>query len=179
MGDANRPFRFHSRRTMLALFANSSVSRCTTVSVAARPTLALRMPTRASSNAFPTDVLYVRTHEWLRVEGDTATVGITQHACDELGEVVFADMNDPSSDVVRIGHRLGALESVKAASDVYAPASGVVTATNSALVEQPSMINESPYDKGWLVKIKLANFSEERKEMLTAAEYEQFLKERA
>ena len=102
---------------------------------------------------------YTKDHEWVRVDGDTATIGITAHAAEQLGDVVFVELPE-------VGKRLGqgevaaAVESVKAASDVYSPVSGEVVETNGALEASPQTVNESPEGGGWFLKLKLADASE-------------------
>ena len=95
---------------------------------------------------------YHAEHTWVRIEGDTAVVGITVHAQDALGDVVFVDLPEPGR-VVTVGEAIAVVESVKAASDVYAPISGRVTEVNSALVDEPALINSEPTGAGWFFKI--------------------------
>lgn len=104
----------------------------------------------------PADLLYTASHEWVRLQGDEATIGITDHAQHELGDVVYLDL-PPIGRVVESGSPFGTVESVKAVSDLYAPVSGEVTAVNEALLDAPQGVNESPYDAGWMVRIRLAD----------------------
>jgi glycine cleavage system H protein len=103
--------------------------------------------------------LYTSDHEWLRVEGDVATVGITDYAQQQLGDVVFAELPKVGRQIKK-GEAAAVVESVKAASDVYAPVSGEVIAANDALAGEPGLINSDAGGKGWFFKIKLANTSE-------------------
>ncbi|MFT4101705.1 MAG: glycine cleavage system protein GcvH [Burkholderiaceae bacterium] len=118
----------------------------------------------------PSDLKYTSSHEWLRVEADgTATIGITAHAQEALGELVYVELPD-------VGRELAAneacvvVESTKAASDVYAPVAGTVTAVNTALADAPQTVNDSPYDAGWLFKLTLADPSQ-LAGLLSAADY--------
>ena len=104
-------------------------------------------------------VYFTKEHEWIRVDGDTATVGISNHAQEQLGDIVFAEVPDAGRKVSK-GQEAAVVESVKAASDVYAPVSGEVTESNSALADDPSLINSDPEGEGWFFKLKLDNSSE-------------------
>lgn len=100
----------------------------------------------------PSQLLYTPTHEWVSVEGNTVTLGVTEYAQDALGEVVYVDI--PSEgDAVEEGEAVSALESVKSASDIYTPVKGTVQAANALLADDPALINRSPYEEGWIVKI--------------------------
>jgi glycine cleavage system H protein len=123
--------------------------------------------------SYPSDYRYTNEHEWVRVEGDVATVGITDYAQHELGDVVYVEMPKPGAKL-KAGESLGTVESVKAVSDIYAPVSGEVTEVNSALADTPEAINKDPHGKAWLVKLKLANSSEVAK-LMNAAAYEAFI----
>lgn len=101
----------------------------------------------------PQDLMYNKSHEWARVEGDAVVVGITHYAQDQLGEVVFVELPDVG-DTVDAESEMGTLESVKAVSELLAPLSGEVVEANEALEDSPNLVNQSPYDEGWLVKIK-------------------------
>jgi glycine cleavage system H protein len=101
-------------------------------------------------------VYYTREHEWIRVEGDTATVGISNHAQEALGDIVFAEAPEAGRQVSK-GQEAAVVESVKAASDVYAPVSGEIVEGNSAIAEDPSVINSDPEGEGWFFKIKLSD----------------------
>ena len=102
---------------------------------------------------------YTESHEWVRVEGDTATMGITKHAAEQLGDVVFVELPEVGKSFDR-GADMAVVESVKAASDVYAPISGEVIEANGSIVDAPEGVNESPDGEGWFVKIKLKDASE-------------------
>jgi glycine cleavage system H protein len=106
--------------------------------------------------AVPDDLKFTRDHEWLRLESDgTALVGITDHAQQQLGELVFVELPEPER-AVRQGEACAVVESVKAASDVYAPLAGTIVAVNTALESNPALVNTSPYTDGWLFRMKLA-----------------------
>jgi glycine cleavage system H protein len=106
------------------------------------------------------ELKYLASHEWARIEEDgTVTIGITQHAQDALGDVVYVETPEVGSNV-NAGEEAGVVESVKAASDIYSPVSGVVVAVNEALVDAPETVNESPYDDGWFFRVKPADLSE-------------------
>jgi glycine cleavage system H protein len=108
----------------------------------------------------PTELKYAKSHEWARDEGDgTLTVGITDHAQEQLGDLVFVDLPE-EGDSVDAGADCAVVESVKAASDIYSPASGEIIAVNAALAESPELVNESPYVEGWLFKVKMSDVSE-------------------
>ena len=108
----------------------------------------------------PSDLKYASTHEWARNEGDgTVTVGITDHAQDSLGDVVYVELPELGTAVVA-GDEAGVVESVKAASDIYAPVTGEVIAVNEAVEDTPETVNDSPYDEGWFYKIKMSDPSE-------------------
>ena len=108
----------------------------------------------------PTELRYAATHEWARQEDDgSITVGITDHAQDELGDVVFVELPEVGTDC-QAGQEVAVVESVKAASDIYAPVSGTVIAVNSALEDAPEKVNEAPYDDGWFFRIEPTDVSE-------------------
>jgi len=123
----------------------------------------------------PQDLKYSQTHEWVRLEssGDTATVGITAHAQDTLGDITFVELPKPGTQLTQ-NRESGVIESVKAASDIVSPVSGVVATVNAALDSAPEAINDDPYGAGWLYTVKLADASELNALMDTAA-YEKFL----
>ena len=107
----------------------------------------------------PSDLKYAKSHEWVRVNGDTATVGITDHAQHELTDIVFVEV-PAVGDKVKAGDACAVVESVKTASDIYAPVSGEIVEANKLVVDDPAMLNSEPYDTGWLYKIKLSNAAE-------------------
>lgn len=108
---------------------------------------------------FPEELLYTEEHEWVLVEDDIITIGITDFAQDSLGDVVFVELPDVGAEVVA-GKAFGVVESVKAVSDVYAPVSGEVVETNEELPDAPEVINTSPYEDGWMIKVRIADRSE-------------------
>ena len=112
---------------------------------------------------------YTKDHEWVRVEGGVATVGITAYAAEQLGDVVFVELPDIDTQV-SARDEVSVVESVKTASDIYAPVSGEIVAVNEKLAESPEIINSSPYDDGWIFKIRMSN-EEELQELLSAEEY--------
>ncbi|MBX0287312.1 glycine cleavage system protein GcvH [Haloarcula salinisoli] len=116
----------------------------------------------------PEDLRYLESHEWVTTD-DTARVGITDFAQDELGDVVFVEL-PAEGDELTAGEDFGVVESIKAVSDVYAPVSGTVTAVNEALFDQPELVNEDPFGDGWMLEVELADESE-LDELLDAAEY--------
>lgn len=117
----------------------------------------------------PAELKYATTHEWLRLEGDVAVIGITDHAQEALGDLVYVELPDVG-DVLHAGDEAGVVESVKAASDIFAPVSGEVIAINETLADSPEVVNSEPYDGGWLYKIRIADTSE-LEALMTAAEY--------
>lgn len=107
----------------------------------------------------PAELKYAKSHEWIRVEGDTATVGITDHAQHELTDVVFVELPAKGRQL-KAGEACAVVESVKTASDIYAPVTGDVIETNDAVVKDPALVNSDPYGRGWFFKMKPANPSE-------------------
>ena len=104
----------------------------------------------------PTDLRYTKEHEWIRVEGDVATIGVTQYAADQLGDVVFVDLPEAGRSLDQFG-TFGVVESVKAVSDLFAPVSGEVVEANAALASQPELVNTEPYGAGWMLRLKVAD----------------------
>lgn len=121
----------------------------------------------------PEELSYTRSHEWLRTEGDTATVGITDHAQDELGDIVFIELPEEGA-TLEAGDAFGTVESVKAVSDLYTPVAGEVAEVNETLNDSPEKINEDPYGEGWIVRLRISG---DTPDLLSAAEYEQLLEE--
>jgi len=107
----------------------------------------------------PSDLKYAKSHEWVRVSGDVATVGITDHAQHELTDIVFVELPE-SGRKIKAGDDCAVVESVKTASDIYSPVSGEITEVNRAVVEDPALVNSDPYGDGWFYKIKLSNPAE-------------------
>jgi glycine cleavage system H protein len=122
---------------------------------------------------YPEDLSYTETHEWAKVGDNVATIGLTDHAQSELGDIVYLELPDLGADVVADGE-FGVVESVKAASDLYAPVSGKVVEVNEAAVRDPALVNRDCYGDGWLVKIELKDPSE-IENLKTAAEYREFI----
>jgi len=122
---------------------------------------------------YPENFRYTKEHEWVRVDGDTGTVGITDHAQEELGDIVYVDLPKPGTRVEQ-GGTLGSVESVKAVSDIYAPVSGEVTEINQSLADAPEKLNADPHGDAWLVKIKLSIPAEVGK-LMSAADYQAYI----
>ena len=122
----------------------------------------------------PRNLKYSNEHEWVKVEGTIATMGITDHAQEKLTDVVFVEL-PKKGKVVKQMETVAVLESVKAVSDVYSPVSGEVVEVNKTLVDKPALVNIKPYDEGWIVKLKVKD-SKELDNLMTAEEYEEFLK---
>lgn len=122
---------------------------------------------------YPVDLRYTREHEWTRVEGNRARVGITHYAQAELGDVVFVELPKAGIKVTQM-KPFGVVESVKAVSDLFAPLSGEVVEVNAELGQKPEWVNQEPYGKGWMIVIALAN-PKELEALMTAAQYEEFL----
>ena len=123
--------------------------------------------------AYPANFRYTKEHEWVNVEGGTATIGITDYAQGELGDVVFVELPKIGAKL-ETGKSFGNVESVKAVSEIYAPAAGEVTAANPELVNKPELLNSDPHGAGWLVKITLANAAAVNS-LMDAAAYEAFI----
>ena len=104
----------------------------------------------------PSDLRYTRDHEWVRIDGDEATIGITQYAAEQLGDIVFVELPDTGRDL-EVAKAFGGGESVKAVSDLFAPLSGSVTSINDALSSEPELVNSDPYGAGWMVKMTVAD----------------------
>ena len=121
---------------------------------------------------FPDDLKYANSHEWVRVEDDgTVTVGISDHAQEALGDIVFVELPEPGSQIT-VRDEVAVVESVKAASDIYAPLSGDITEVNDALVDAPETVNSQPYEGGWFFKLKPSNETE-LEELLDADAYKE------
>jgi glycine cleavage system H protein len=123
---------------------------------------------------YPLDYLYSREHEWVRVDGDVAVLGITEFAQEELGEVVFVELPEVGQ-VFNTGDELGSIESVKAVAEVYTPVAGEIVEVNDAVVDDPELLNDDPHGEGWLVKIRYSSASD-LKELMSAEKYEEFIK---
>lgn len=118
----------------------------------------------------PEELKYAESHEWARLDGDIVTVGITDHAQDALGDVVYVELPEVG-DTVEAGDEAGVVESVKAASDIYSPVAGEIVEVNEALEDEPETLNESPYEAGWMFKVRVADASA-LDGLLSAAEYQ-------
>ena len=127
----------------------------------------------ASPTESPTENRYTREHEWVRLEGDTAVVGITAYAQQELGDVVFVELPAPGATITQ-GETFGVVESVKAASDLYAPLSGEVLAANAALNDSPDLVNKEPFQGGWMLKVRPADPGELDR-LMDAVAYDSFV----
>ena len=123
----------------------------------------------------PTDRRYTKAHEWVRLDGDLATVGITKYAADQLGDVVFVELPDAGRALDQFA-AFGVVESVKAVSDLYAPVAGDVAETNAALADAPELVNQDPFGAGWMIRIRVSNEGQVA-ELLDAAAYEQLTAE--
>ncbi|MEO5964433.1 MAG: glycine cleavage system protein GcvH [Candidatus Limnocylindrales bacterium] len=123
----------------------------------------------------PGDLRYTKDHEWIRVEGDEAVIGITQYAADQLGDIVFVELPDAGTDLAQHA-TFGVVESVKAVSDLFAPIGGEVTGTNDALAGTPEVVNSDPYGEGWMVRVRVADPAQVDG-LLDAAAYEQLTAE--
>lgn len=128
-----------------------------------------------SSLKFPENLFYTKEHEWAKIEGDTATVGITSYAVEMLGDIVYVELPE-TGKIVKQMETFGVVESVKAVSDLYSPLSGEVIEINSELEDSPELVNQEPYAKGWMIKIKLA-LPEEKDHLMNAEEYEKYVEE--
>ena len=118
----------------------------------------------------PTELRYTKDHEWVRVEDDEATIGITQYAADQLGDIVFVELPAANTAVDQFA-TFGVVESVKAVSDLFAPIGGEVTAANDELTGKPELVNSDPYGEGWMIRVKVADTSQ-LDELLDAADYD-------
>ena len=121
----------------------------------------------------PTDRRYTKEHEWVRVENDLGTVGITDYAQDQLGDLVYLDLSSSGTQVKQLD-KLGEIESVKAVSDLYSPVSGELVEVNQEVVDRPELVNQSPYGQGWLVRLRLADPAEVDG-LLTAEQYDELI----
>ena len=121
------------------------------------------------------EVKYSKKHEWVSVDGDVGTVGITKHATEQLGDIVFAEVPDVGKTLTS-GGEAAVVESVKAASDVYTPVSGEITEGNPAIVEDPSLVNKDPEGNGWFFKIKITS-PDELAALMSKADYDKFVEE--
>lgn len=122
---------------------------------------------------FPSELKYTEDHEWIRIEGDTAIIGITEHAQNELGDIVYVDINTVCEALGK-GDVFGSVEAVKTVSDLFIPVAGTVLEVNEELDAEPELVNTDPYGRGWMVKISLANPGDEDG-LLSAEQYQEFI----
>jgi glycine cleavage system H protein len=125
----------------------------------------------------PANLKYSKTDEWVRIEGDEATIGISDYAQDQLGDIVYLEMLVDSGQKIKSEEKFGDIESVKATSELLSPVSGEVVKTNEALKERPELINDSPYDDGWLLVVRLSDTAE-LDNLMSAEQYETYLQGR-
>jgi glycine cleavage system H protein len=123
----------------------------------------------------PDGLFYTKEHEWARVTGGTVKVGITDYAAKTLNDIVYLTLPSAGKEVKQLSS-FGTVESIKAVSELYAPLSGTVTGTNQELTNHPELINQSPYEAGWIIELKPSMLEEERKTLLSPRQYEEFLK---
>jgi len=124
---------------------------------------------------FPDDLKYMKTHEWARIEGDTATIGITDYAQHQLGDIVYVELPEIGSTIEKESSA-GEIESVKAVGEILMPLSGEIVEINAIIIESPESINSSPYGTGWMMKIKVSN-SSEINELLSVEDYKKIVEE--
>jgi glycine cleavage system H protein len=124
---------------------------------------------------FPDGLKYSKEHEWVLVEGKTATIGITEYAQEELGDIVYVELPEVGEKVVK-DDPFGAVESVKAVSDVYAPISGAVLEVNDVLPDSPETINDDPYGDGWMIKVEISDM-DDLKDLMSADEYAEYVEQ--
>jgi glycine cleavage system H protein len=122
---------------------------------------------------FPENLKYTKDHEWIRIDGNVGTIGITEYAQGELGDVVFIEL-PPVGKIVEHGQSFGTVEAVKAVSDLYAPVSGAVAEINKEIQDSPELVNKEPYERGWMIKVTLAN-PDEVKALLDVAAYKKLI----
>ncbi len=123
----------------------------------------------------PNDLYYTENHEWISIEGEEAVVGITEHAQEELGDIVFVELPSVEEELDQF-EEFGVIESVKAVSDVFMPVSGVIVEVNEDLMDEPEKINEDPFGSGWLIKVEIKDKGE-LDELMDSTEYESFAEE--
>jgi glycine cleavage system H protein len=125
--------------------------------------------------SYPDDRKYSKDHEWVMVDGNTATIGVTEYAQEQLGDIVYVELPEQGEDFAQ-GETFGVLESVKAVSDCFVPVSGTIAETNDSLTDSPETINEDAHGEGWMVKITISD-PEELEELMEHTAYEEFVKE--
>jgi glycine cleavage system H protein len=127
------------------------------------------------SDKYPSDLLYTEDHEWARLEGKIATIGVTQFAVDQLGDVTQVEL-PREGEALKAGEAFGTVESVKAVSDLFAPITGKVVKVNTPLQDSPEYVSEDPYDGGWMIQVEVSN-GDELKKLMSSDAYETFLRE--
>lgn len=132
-------------------------------------------PLRVLDYDVPEGLYYSKEHEWVKVEGKTATIGITDYAQKALHEIVYVETPKVNSQIEQF-QSMGSVESVKSVSDLFAPVSGRIIEINPELAESPELLNEDPYNKGWIAKVELKNFDEDLKKLLTAEQYADYIR---
>jgi glycine cleavage system H protein len=123
--------------------------------------------------SFPAELKYTKDHEWAKIEGNTITVGITDHAQSALGDVVYCEL-PAAGRQLKVGETFGVVESIKAVSDLYSPVAGKVTASNQSVVNDPSLLNKDPHHSAWMIKIELSDTAA-LKDLMDAAAYEKYV----
>ena len=126
---------------------------------------------------YPANLKYSKTDEWVRVEGDIATIGITDYAQDQLGDVVYIELPWEGAENIADEQKFGDIESVKATSELISPVSGEIVRVNEALKDQPELVNDSPYEEGWMIAVKLSNPAQ-LDSLMTAEQYREYLEGR-
>lgn len=124
---------------------------------------------------YPKDLKYTNDHEWVRIDGDVAIIGITSFAADQLGDVVAVDLPEEGDKVIK-GEVFGSVESVKAVADLFAPVTGTVSRVNTPLNDSPEYVNEDPFDEGWMIEVEMSE-PEDAEELMDAATYAEFVAE--
>jgi len=130
---------------------------------------------RAQDYDIPDELYYSKEHEWVKLEGKEAVVGITDYAQKQLHDIVYVEIQNVGSSIEQF-HTMGTVESVKSASDIYSPVSGKITKVNEKLAESPELLNQDPYGKGWLARISLKDFNKDAIKLLTAQQYADHIK---
>lgn len=125
--------------------------------------------------AVPSELKYSKEHEWIKVEGNTVTIGITEYAQSELGDIVFVELPEVDDDIQE-GDTFGSVESVKTVSELYAPVTGKIVEANEELEDSPEFVNESPYEKAWMVKVEVSDL-DQLNELLSAEQYSEMIGE--
>lgn len=120
----------------------------------------------------PKDLKYTKTHEWIALDGDVATLGITSHASEELGDITYLELPD-AGDALSAGEPFGVVESVKAASDIYSPIDGEVVERNDSAMDAPEVINQSPYEQAWLLKVRISDVAQ-IEALMSSTDYDEY-----